>query len=311
MRNTTFQGGLEYLKTIIKNISIILFLLILFIPCKALAHQPRIVKNNFVEITNPEVSQAFYGELRGEPIEYQINSDRDFRLYVGILLPDIPNAHKDISAEIYRIKDGGKETIALLDGTHFEWTPFYEEFAKDNYWWGPEYKAEDSQKGVQLRGKQVERGNYRIRVFNPINQGKYVLVTGDLEKFPPKEMIKALVVVPQLKLHFFGEPLSRTLLSPFGWGTILFYYLFAFIVGFLLRAILNKTTKKSARGARKNIGKIDRLLRLVIGVGLLILAITTTWNPILLFISGFLLFEAIFSWCILYAALGKNTCPMR
>ena len=41
-----------------------------------------------------------------------------------------------------------------------------------------------------------------------------------------------------------------------------------------------------------------------------LLAITTTWSPILIFFSGFALFEAIFSWCGFYAAMGKNTCPV-
>jgi Na+-transporting NADH:ubiquinone oxidoreductase subunit NqrB len=48
-----------------------------------------------------------------------------------------------------------------------------------------------------------------------------------------------------------------------------------------------------------------------IGIALLVWAITTSWNPLLIFFSGFLFFEALFSWCGLYAALGKNTCPLK
>ncbi|MBM3281711.1 MAG: DUF2892 domain-containing protein [Candidatus Harrisonbacteria bacterium] len=87
-------------------------------------------------------------------------------------------------------------------------------------------------------------------------------------------------------------------------------YLLAGIVGLLYRAILKKFAKKSVRGATHNIGKADRLLRLAIGAGLLLWAITTSWSPILLFFSGFALFEALFSWCGFYAAIGKNTCPV-
>lgn len=88
-------------------------------------------------------------------------------------------------------------------------------------------------------------------------------------------------------------------------------YLLADIVGFMYRAILKKFAKNSSRGVTRNIGKADRLLRLAIGVGLLLGAITTTWSPILIFFSGFALFEAIFSWCGFYAAMGKNTCPVN
>lgn len=291
------------MKTAIRNLLIIIPVLFLIMPGRALAHQPRIVHEDLTEITNPEVSQAFYGELHGAQAEYRINSARDFRLYIGILVPDVPNIRKDIAAEIYRLKDGAKETVALLDGSRFKWTPFYERFAGDNYFWGPEYAADDSQKAVVLKGRLVPGGDYRIRVFSQNNQGKYVLVVGDLEEFPPKEMLSALSIVPQLKLRFFGEGLLKTIMSPFVWGYILICYISAFAAGFLLRAMLKK--------GGKNIGKPDRLLRLLISAGLLVWAVTTTWNPVLLFLSGFTLFEAIFSWCGFYAALGKNACPLR
>lgn len=282
------------MRRVVKNLSIIILAIFFFMSGNALAHQPRIVKGNYEEITNPEVSQAFYGELRGVQAEYRINSDQEFRLYVGILVPDIPQVRKDISAEIYRVKDGGKDTLALLDGTQFEWTPFFEEFAKDNYFWGPEYKADDSQKGIELKGRLVPAGDYHIKVFSPSNQGKYSLVVGDLEEFSLKDIF-SIVRVPQIKLKFFGDPLLKVLLSPFGWGSILVFYLFAFIVGFILRAILKKVAKDSLHGLGKYINKHNRLLHVAIGVGLLVWAIATTWNPILLFFSGFVFFVTIFS----------------
>ncbi|MSU60766.1 MAG: DUF2892 domain-containing protein [Candidatus Staskawiczbacteria bacterium] len=88
-------------------------------------------------------------------------------------------------------------------------------------------------------------------------------------------------------------------------------YLLAGIVGLIYRTILKKFAKNSPRGATKNIGRNDRLLRLAIGVGLLLWAMLTTWSPILIFLSGFAIFEAIFSWCGFYAAMGKNTCPVE
>ena len=294
-----------------KSLSAILLLLFLLMTNSVLAHQPRIVRDNFVEVTNPEVSQAFYGELRGTHAEYRINSDREFRLYIGILVPDIPGVRKDVSAEIYRLKDKTKEAIAILDGGQFKWVQFYERFARDNYYWGPEYTADDSQKGVLLKGRLVQAGDYRIKVFSPINQGKYAIAIGDAEEFPLKEILSALSVVPQLKLKFFNEPILKVILSPFVWGYILICYTIAFVVGFALRGILKIAVKYSIRGFGKNIGKPDRLLRLFISVALLVWAIATTWNPILLFLSGFTLFEAIFSWCGFYAILGKNTCQLR
>ena len=298
------------MKKIMKNAFLILLASFFFMPGLASAHQPRIVESDMVEINNPEVSQAFYGELKGSPCEFRIQANQDFKLYVGLLVPDIPNIRKDISAEIYRVKDGKNETIALLDGSHFEWTPFFEDFAKDNYFWGPEYKADDSIKGKELKGRPVPAGDYRIKVFSPSNFGKYTFVTGFLEVFPFAEILNASILLPRLKAQFFGYPLSLLVASPYLWGYLLAIYALAFIAGFIYRFILKKFTKNSARKVHKNIGKTDRLFRVAIGLGLFLWAVATSWSPILLFFSGFAFFEGIFSWCGVYALLGKNTCPI-
>lgn len=268
------------------------------------------MESDRVEIKNPEVSQAFYGELKGSPSEFHIQSDQDFKLYVGLLIPNIPGVQKDISAEIHRIENGKNELIALLDGSHYDWTPFFEDFAKDRYFWGPEYKADDSIKGEKLNGRPVLAGDYRIKIFSPSNDGKYILVTGFLEEFPLNEILKAAIILPRLKAHFFGYPLSVLMASPYVWGYLLALYGLAFIAGFVYRLILKKVAKNSARKAHKNIGTPDRLFRGIIGLGLFLWAVTTSWSPLLFFFSGFAFFEAVFSWCGFYAAIGKNSCPL-
>ena len=40
--------------------------------------------------------------------------------------------------------------------------------------------------------------------------GKYVLVVGDKEEFGVPEMIKALIIIPQLKTKFFNQPLWQS-----------------------------------------------------------------------------------------------------
>ncbi len=60
---------------------------------------------------------------------------------------------------------------------------------------------------------------------------------------------------------------------------------------------------------KKNIGTTDRILRLV-------LAILILWGAyherswIFLLLGLFVFYEAIASWCIVYALLGKNSCPL-
>jgi hypothetical protein len=272
-----------------------LFLSVFLLPTVTSAHQPRIVTENPTTVTLPEVSKAYYGKLSGESAAYTITVDKPFALYVSVLVPDIAGQKKDVSAVI--LKDG--KQIALLDGTSFEWKKFFEPFGHDTYWQGPEYKA------------QGDAGTYEIRVSSSNNDSKYSLAIGEIEAFDFKEGMNALTLIPQLKKDFFNESPVNFILSPFGWGLILIMFVLAFIFGFICRTVLKKITQNTTRGTIKNIGKKDRMMRVVIGTILFLIAITTTWSPWLLFFSGFAFFEAIFSWCGFYAALGKNTCPIN
>lgn len=101
------------------------------------------------------------------------------------------------------------------------------------------------------------------------------------------------------------------ILTPASWGYVLFIFVIAFIFGFLYRFILRMMVKSGPRKVQKNIDTKGRRNRAMIGLGLLILAITTTWSPWLIFFSGFSFFEAIFSWCGFNAAIGRNTCPIE
>lgn len=164
----------------------------------AYAHQPRLVSDGVTQIENPEISQAFYSELDGEPEYYKIISDEDFNFYVQILVPALDGIDKDVSVEVtYEHEEGGEhedEPLFLLDGTNHSWTIFFEEFAGDTYYEGPEDEA------------IVGPGTYNIKVFSPDNEGKYVLVVGMIEAFPPDEIVKTLFALPQLKAEFFEKP---------------------------------------------------------------------------------------------------------
>jgi len=264
-------------------------------PGVAFAHQPRITEGRRTDVIDPEVSKAYYGKLAGEPDVYLIEADQAFDLYVGVLVPDIAGQKRDVSATVLR--DGVQ--IAALDGMTFAWTRFFEPFGHDTYWQGPEYQA------------RVEAGSYEIRVSSGSDDSKYSLAIGETEAFDAKETVNALTLIPQIKRDFFNESPIGFILSPFGWGLIAVMYLVAGVVGLVYRLVLKKVAKNTPRGLGRNIGKFDRLIRLAIGIALLAWAVTTTWSPILIFFSGFAIFEAIFSWCGLYAAMGKSTCPNK
>lgn len=270
-------------------------ILALLLPSIALAHQPRITESRLTQVLDPEISKAYYGKLQGVPDTYVIEATEPFNLYVNVLVPDIEGQRKDVSAVI--MLDGAQ--LAVLSGTDFAWERFYEPFGADSYWMGPEYKT---------RGAA---GTYEIRVSSTNNDSKYSLAIGEIEAFDGKEGLNALTIIPKLKKDYFEVSPIGFIASPFGWGLIVAMYLLAFVVGLVYRAILVRVRQGRASGVHKNIGMWDRLLRLAIALGLLLLAMLTTWSPVLIFFSGFALFEAIFSWCGLYAALGRNTCPLE
>ena len=209
---------------------ICLFVLILSISL-IFAHQPRIVYEDDLsvplEIQNPEISQAFYGELKGSAEYYSISSDEDFHLYLGLLSPAIENARTDFKAEI----SFDNETIVLEKNE--EWEVFYEEFAGDDYYDGPE---------IDLNASS---GEYIIKIYNSDNQGKYVLAVGRIESFPLGETIKTYYNLPRLKIYFEKSPLTAYF-NYLGLGLLVFLIvLTGVIIGIYF--LIKKLRKKKKR----------------------------------------------------------------
>jgi hypothetical protein len=61
---------------------------------------------------------------------------------------------------------------------------------------------------------------------------------------------------------------------------------------------------------KRNIGSADRLFRLVVALGLFVYAYQKSSWPAYL-AGGFVLFEALYGWCVMYQLLGKNSCPLK
>ena len=61
----------------------IIYLFLVLISFKALAHQPKLIKYNPTkeephEVINPEISKAYYSKLNGQPHYYKVKSDKEF-----------------------------------------------------------------------------------------------------------------------------------------------------------------------------------------------------------------------------------------
>lgn len=179
----------------------------LFVAVPVLAYNPRIVSPDVFEtpIINPEISQAFYGELIGAQQVFRINSDKPFKLEVNILVPDLPGIGKDKTVEVVTVKENGQgERLFLIGGRKAEWKKYHGESAGDDYWQGPTEKRE------------VGAGQYIIRVSSPNYLGKYCLVIGGQEKFSPSEIINTIKILPQIKKDFFLQPVWSAFFNRIG-----------------------------------------------------------------------------------------------
>jgi hypothetical protein len=148
---------------------------------------------------------------------------------VSLVVPDIQGARKDFSIEIK-----SKDTLIILDAKSAKWDVFFEKFAGDNYFNGPEFD------------KKVPAGTYMIKVTNPDNRGKYSLAIGKIEAFPPKEALNAILSLPKLKSFFQKSPLRAyfNFIGLFIGITIVFIAIVVVIIIVIVRAIKRRNKRK-------------------------------------------------------------------
>ena len=242
----------------------------------ALAHQPVVVDSETTEVVDPEISKAYYGVLSGEAHTYVITSDVEFDLYVGILVPDSETPKRDVKAEIFR----GNELVETLGGVDAEWVTFYEPFAQNTYWDGGEFRL------------RAAPGVYSVRISSPDNASKYSLAIGEIEYFGLEDRANALAVLPGIQQEFFGLSAYELIGTRYGLINLLVIYAAALVAALLYTVTLRRPLVRLIGG---NLRGIDKRLRVAAAVALFAVAITTTWSPLLLFASGVLLFEALFS----------------
>ena len=161
----------------------ITFCILLFLTFEVFAHQPKLINNSPTQdnphvVNNPEISKAYYGKLTGKAHFYKIESNEEFLFYTAILSPKINENYKWISIDVL---DEDNNIIYKADGLNFEWEPWYEPYARDWYWKGPEIGT-DIFKEFKT-SFSMNAGTYFIKVFNQDNQGHYSLAVGEAEFF--------------------------------------------------------------------------------------------------------------------------------
>ena len=177
---------------------IIFTIVIFFFSLNTYAHQPKLIKyspssNEPHNVINPEISKAYYGKLNGDPHYYKIESDTEFSFYVGITIPKIDDNIKWISLEVF---DKDNNSIFYEDGKEFEWKAWYEPYARDWYWIGPQIGTHNDKEFK--KSLKLDSGTYVSKVFNNDNAGSYSLAVGDIEFFGANLFEKISIWAPIL-----------------------------------------------------------------------------------------------------------------
>ena len=175
-----------------------LSLFLVIISTIAFAHQPKLIKyspskQNPHEVINPEISKAYYAKLNGEAHYYRIKSENDFLFYAGILSPKINDNYIWLSLEVL---DENNRIIYQADGSKFKWEPWYEPYARDWYWKGPEIGGEINQVTGFKKSFLIKSGTYIIKIYNNDNIGNYSLAVGEAEFFGSNTFEKIVTWTP-------------------------------------------------------------------------------------------------------------------
>ena len=258
---------------------VILFLILVSWPLKVLAHQPRLVEMEKINVTEPEISKAYYGNLSGKPHIYTISTSSPIDLYVNVLVPFIEGPEKNVIVKIFK----GEQLMGILSPKKGDWKEFFEPFGHSMYWKGPEFKV------------RADAAKYKIHVKSTEKSIRYVLATGEIEAFDGPESLNAILLIPKLKKDFFEESPLSFILSPLGWGYVLLLQLLVILTGFVISKILNisriKFQTKYFQSSAKNI----IICGVFFWVTILFFAIQTSWHPLLIMMSGLALFIALIS----------------
>ena len=139
-----------------------------------------------INVTEPEISKAYYGNLSGKPHIYTISTSSPIDLYVNVLVPFIEGPEKNVIVKIFK----GEQLRGILSPKKGDWKEFFEPFGHSMYWKGPEFKV------------RADAGKYKIHVQSTEKSIRYVLATGEIEAFDGPESLNAILLIPKLKKDF-------------------------------------------------------------------------------------------------------------
>jgi uncharacterized membrane protein len=231
---------------------IVVLAFILSIISLSKAQQLHVVTSSTTKVQNPEISQAFYGQLNDTKNTFEIDSDKPFQLYVGLMIPDTKDVQKNISLNISSLIETPGEngetmqkntTLAMLDGTKSDWTSYYDPITGNKYLKGPEYNS--SGDGTTSGNTELQPGKYYIQILNMDDNGKYVLSVGNNKKNTLEEMLNNLQAIPKVEMTFWGKSIVAAYFNMVGLFILSSVMIVVLIVLIIRNGWIRKKNKKS------------------------------------------------------------------
>ena len=276
-------------------------LILVVLPVSLFAHEAIVVKGETeaIVVTDPEVGRVYLGELKdGASATYRVVAKSPWNLYLSLLVPRSSNPDGKYDAMLYDV--GRERIVAVLERGDRPWYPYYELFGADRYLRGP----------VLL--KSMPEGEFKIIVTGPENIGRYALVLGDEEKFALGDVFDSIGKMAENKRNFFDVSPVTLIASPIA----LVYAISLLSIGAIFGRVLRYGAgffrkNKGTPQAKTNLRRRDIWVRYLLGAITLLLCVTTTWNPFLFIVSGFLFYEGLTGWCGLVEFLCIWKCDAK
>lgn len=264
-------------KSILQKVLIALIVIAgIALPLTARAHQPKINTASHIDVSNYEISKAYYSELVGSPQVYRINADKQFDMYTNLLVPLKANPNGRYDMKIEKITSNGRELVAQIPANSVNWNYYYEPFGADSYLKGSEYQ------------NNLAAGNYEITISSNDNLGKYVLAIGLKEQFLPADIVEAYQTIPDLKRNYFNSSVAGFIRSPLG----IAYLIVFLLVGVLIGVVLWRMARRIFMSSKNQ--QYMYLYQILIGlVGILIVVYSIwSWNTFAMLSAGIILYSA-------------------
>ncbi|MDF1497580.1 MAG: hypothetical protein P1P90_06030 [Patescibacteria group bacterium] len=179
----------------LKKILVIAFLFLFTVPMQCLAYEPILLNYRAVyEVSDPLVAREYYSRLGAGPMRFRLVYEEPGDLDVTILIPDIPDAAKNVTGLLKYVDENGERQDLELSAKEDEWSYYRDDFSGNAYYLGPEAHV------------KVASGTHLLVVESrPDNEKPFVLKLGSEEDSSIEAKFRTMIEMGKVKNDVYSE----------------------------------------------------------------------------------------------------------